>query len=290
MSERTPHALGHMMNEQNNRQRSQMTISDWPEWRWFDTVVVLVRRTLAKAENTANSASSVFPFIDSVLDSAESLRMLAHHAKLRDSYVIGRVIYETSVNTCFLLTDPVVLVNRAVTHANQKTLRGLVREIELCGEQIFTYKMPGIEALMNDPANQKALYEYTSRSGREITSWTPENVQQRLEAIHSKFSAEKIRGLAFGLLLYRHSSEIAHGTLYGTLFSWGASEVGAPLKSSEDIGKFRHKELRLLLKLISYSLESLVSITGSALGIENIDSEAAQARLDYYRDRKDSGN
>jgi hypothetical protein len=66
--------------------------------------------------------------------------------------------------------------------------------------------------------------------------------------------------------------------------------VGAPLKSPEDIGKFRHKELRLLLKLISYSLESLVSITGAALGIEGVGSEAERARLNYFRDRKDSGN
>ncbi len=248
------------------------------------------KKTRAQAEGKENSASAVFPFLDSVLDSAESLRILSRREKLRDSYVIGRVIYETSVNACFLLTDLAVLPDRAMTHARQKTLRGLVREIELSGEKIFTYKMTGAETLLNQPNNQRALQDYTSRSGREITSWTPENVQQRLEAIHLKFGAERARGLAFGLLLYHHSSEIAHGTLYGTLFSWGATEVAVPLKSPTDIGKFRHKELRLLLKLISYSLESLVSITGAAVGITDSDSKAAQGRLDYYRDRTDLGS
>lgn len=279
-----------MTNEQDEQQRSPMTIDDWPEWKWFDAVVVLVGQTLAKAEEKKTSASAVFPFLDSVLDSAESLRILSRRAKLRDSYVIGRVIYETSINACFLLTDPAVLRKRAVTHAHQKTLRSLIREIELCGEKIFSYNMADAETLMKLPDSQKALSDYTSRSGREITSWTPENVQQRLEAIRSKFGAEPVRGLAFGLLLYRHSSEIAHGTLYGTLFSWGATEVTSPLASPRDIGKFRYKELRLLIKLISYSLESLVSITGAALGIEGIDLDAAQARLDYYRERNGGCN
>lgn len=275
------------MNEPIRPQRSPMTIKDWPEWKWFDAMVILVNRTRTQSEDNENSASVVFPFLDSVIDSADSLRILSCQVKLRDSYVIGRVIYETSVNACFLLTDVAVLFDRAFNHANQKTLRALIREIELSGEKIFSYRMSGAEKLMSRPDNQKALDDYTSRSGREITAWTPENVQQRLEAIHSKFGAKRARGLAFGLLLYRHSSEIAHGTLYGTLFSWGATEVTAPLKSPGDIGKFRENELRLLLKLISYSLESLVSITGVALGIAGIDSEAVQARLDYYRDRKD---
>lgn len=69
-----------MTNEYDDQRSSQMTIGEWPEWKWFEAVVVLARQALAKAEGDANSASAIFPFLDSVLNSAGSLRMLVREA------------------------------------------------------------------------------------------------------------------------------------------------------------------------------------------------------------------
>jgi len=138
---------------------------------------------------------------------------------------------------------------------------------------------------MKHPEHQEWLKKFTSKSGKEITSWTPENVQQRLEATYLKFGHEAARGLAFGVLLYRHASEVAHGTVFGTLFSWGAMEFGEPLTSPSDIGRFRRKELRSLMKVVSYSLESLIRIVSSEIRTEDLALGAEKARIDYYRQR-----
>ena len=213
------------------------------------------------------------------------VRFVWHGLALRDAYVIARVIYETSVNACFLLTEPEKLSERASTHAKQKALRNLVRAIELAGTSIFEFKAQGAEELLGNPTHQDWLKEFTSKSGREITAWTPENVQQRLEAVYVKFGHEQTRGLAFGLLMYRNASEIAHGTLFGTLFSWGAMEPSRPLKSPSDLASFRRSELRHLLKLVSFSLESVVQIIGALVNVPDIAACATAARKDYYRDR-----
>lgn len=266
---------------------SELSVADWPEWRWFDSIDQLLGEILSNAqEGNSNEAGALYPFLDSIAESVGSLRTLVNQLKLRDSYVIARVIYETSVNACFLLTEPKALSARASTHAKQKALRNLVRAIELAGNQVFEFRAQGAEELLGDPQHQGWLKQFTSKSGREITSWTPENVQQRLEATYLKFGHEETRGLAFGLLLYRHASEIAHGTLFGTLFSWGAMEPGSPPRCPGDIGKFRRRELRHLLKLVSYSLESLIRVASSVLATPNISASARKARTDYYDQRE----
>lgn len=247
---------------------------------------MLVEVKAQSSESESKGVRVLYPFLDSVVESTETLRLLVKQKLLRDSYVIARVIYESSVNACFLLTEPKKLSARMYTHANQKALRSLVRTLELSGEKLFEFKPNGVDKFLEHPTHQEWLKEFTSKSGKEITSWTPENVKERVEAVFLKFGHEPTRGLAFGLLMYRHASEIAHGTLYGTLFSWGAMEIQEPLTSENDIAVFRTKELRHLLKLVCYSLESLIRISGETLTHPAAAVSAKEARLEYYRLRE----
>lgn len=263
-----------------------LEVNEWPEWRYFSEISDLLVPLLDSAKGADSlKVGMLYPFVDSVKESSASLAILVRHEALRDSYVIARVIYETAINACFLLTDVTRLSERAKVHAGQKTLRSLVRQIEVAGKKVFEFKHQSSDALMQQPTHKQWVDEFTSKSGREITSWTPETVQQRLDAIHLAFGAEDTRGFAFGLLLYRHASEIAHGTLYGTLFSWGATELGRPLKSAQDLRRFRKAELRHLLKLVSFTLESLICVISGVLGVPDMRNSANGARNNYYKGR-----
>lgn len=265
-----------------------MSVSEKSEWRWLETVKDLLKELTSQVQVSDSTAlRDTFPFLDSANESLETLEWLVNHLRLRDAYVISRVIYETLLNACFIITDPQVLGLRAHTHAKQKALRGLVRAIEISGEKIFEHRPDGVQKLMNMPKHKKWLDEFTSKSGREVTSWTPENVSTRLEAINEAFGLNKSRGFAFGLLLYRYSSEIAHGTLFGTMFSWGAMEIGKPLSSPKDMALFRNKELQHLIKLLAYSIESAIKVISAVLGDETLPDRAIQARADYYASREE---
>ncbi|EMQ6158647.1 hypothetical protein R9D69_001224 [Pseudomonas aeruginosa] len=274
--------MGNSSSEETN-----LPVENWPEWLFFNSVEKLLKDVIALASKAdSNRVGALYPLIDSVEESTSSLRLLATKQALRDSYVISRVIYEAAINACFLLTAPLELSNRASVHAKQKALRSLVRKIEIAGTPLFEFKFSGADELMQKPKYKEWLDEFTTKSGREITSWTPENVQQRLEAVHLSFGGELTRGLAFGLLLYRHASEIAHGTLYGTLFSWGAMEPSRSLNSPNDLALFRRAELRHLLKLVCFTLESLIRICASVLEEPLLGESAKSARLDYYKMRE----
>lgn len=276
------------MNSSKSK-NDELSVDVWPEWKWFEAVANLINEILPKIQDrNYDEVGSIYPLIDSVIESTDTLRTLVKNYKLRDSYVIARVIFETSVNACFILTSPDALSVRASTHAKQKALRNLTRTIEIAGDQIFKFESINSEELLNHDLHQTWLTQFTTKSGREITSWTPENVQQRIEVVYREFGGAEVRGLAFGLLLYRHASEIAHGTLFGTLFSWGAMEPGTQLNSQEDISKFRHKELRHLMKLISYSLESAIRVICRVINEPDISNAACKARKQYFENRSEN--
>lgn len=265
------------------------SISAWPEWLYLDEVSGLLEKVIEASQDADHhQVGALFPLLDSIRESVFSLRVLAKMQALRDSYVISRVIYETSINACFLLTSPIELTNRASIHAKQKTLRNLVRRIEIAGTPFFEFKFDKAEEIQNEPKNREWLEEFTSKSGREITSWTPESVQKRLEAIRETFGRVATNGIVFGLLLYQHASEIAHGTLYGTLFSWGAMEPGRRLSSPEDLGRFRRAELRHVLKLVCFTLESLIKVCAQVLSVHPLAEQAKKARLSYYESKDKS--
>ncbi len=148
-------------------------------------------------------------------------------------------------------------------------------------------KWSGADEVLNDPENQQLLQEFTSRKGHEITAWTDENVPDRLKAIHAKYGKAS-RNLYWALLLYRHASEIAHGILFGVLFSWGATEPPRP-RTVEDIRKFRESNLRHIMMLTGSALNSLIEIVAVELGHPDL-AENSKAMDKEYRHTPDRGH
>ncbi len=272
------------------RPTDTLPIERWPEWNFVQTEHRLLRDLLSPASRSKNRRDTLlFPLLDGASESVNTLEGLVRQLAIRDAYVIARVIFETVVNATYILTDDGALAQRARSHAAQKALRDLERTIELAGEEVFKLRWSGADAVLGDSANQALLQEFTSKSGREITSWTPENVLQRVERIDQTFGRRKTEGLAWGLLLYRHASEIAHGTLYGALFSWGAAQPQGAPQSTKDLKVFRHDQGRLILMLIGFSLASAVEICADVLSLSDIAKDAADAQRSFSkRERPDA--
>lgn len=224
--------------------------------------------------------------LDAIEESTGTLLDLVRLRRMRDCYVIARVIYETSVNACFILAAGDEMAERAWRHLKQKSLRDLDRTFYIADEKM-SLKFSGADEVLNDPENQQLLHEFTSRTGREITAWTDENVPERLKLIHEKYGKAS-RNLYWALLLYRHASEIAHGSLFGVLFPWGATEPPGP-RTVEDIRKFRESNLRHVMMLTASALNSLIKIVALELGHHDL-AESSNAIDKAYRETPDRGH
>jgi hypothetical protein len=78
----------------------------------------------------------MFPMLDAIEESTGSLLELVRTRRIRDCYVIARVIFETSVNACFLLAAGEEMAERAWRHVKQKSLRDLDRTFHIAEEKM----------------------------------------------------------------------------------------------------------------------------------------------------------
>ena len=106
-----------------------------------------------------------------------------------------------------------------------------------------------------------ALTEFTSKKGREITSWTPETVQEQIEAIDARYGKRISTNLQFALMsIYRHASEIAHGTFFGALFALGLTSPSGSPKSPEELQNHQRQNLSMLLMMLGLATSAFIMV------------------------------
>jgi len=212
----------------------------------------------------------VQPLLFSIRESVYSLSMLAQAGRVQDCYAISRQIYETAVNAAFILAGGPSAAMRAKQHALQKTYRENIRVLEI--NDPFIQVAPNFSIdISQHPALQAALAEFTSKKGREITPWTPETVEQRVEAIgqrYGRFVAASLKIALFGI--YRNASEVVHGTLFGSLLLLGFTRPQGPPDSEAALEKYRRGLLCMLLMLIGTTLNSLIEVIAQELDVPEL--------------------
>jgi hypothetical protein len=169
----------------------------------------------------------------------------------------------------------------------------LNREVQI-GDLKLALQWSGEVDLHRDAELKSAIAEFTRRKGGEITHWTPETVEQKIVAIGARYGAEVSGDLLFAYFsIYRHASEIAHGSFFGALFSCGATEPrGAPL-SKEDWQHDQRERMSLLLTMLGAATAALLSVLAHELpSLTGLVAKSRQAgaelRKEAWRGREDT--
>ena len=207
----------------------------------------------------------VTPLTFAAVDSGKSFLLLARAGKHRDAYILARTVYETLVNVCFICASGDVVAQRARTHALQKAFRDLNRQVDV-DDQSLSITCTVQPTLAVRPELQSALAEFTGRKGREISSWTPETVHERVEVVHKVYGTAISTSLQFGLAsIYRHASEMLHGTLFGARFALGCSGPSAPPKDPAALERFVREHICMLLLMVGLSVDATIRVLGDEL-------------------------
>ncbi len=213
--------------------------------------------------------SSLIPLFYSIIDSSETISFLTEKGKLRDVYIIARTVFETTVNTCFICSKGDTAALKAKRHAQQKTYRDYERELEINSKKL-KFKWKGKDYLSITDELKSALQEFTTKSGKEVSSWTPETVKDRIQIIAKKYGDDVGARLQFGLFsIYRHASEIAHGTLFGALFILGYTDPKSPT-SSDDLRIRQLEYLSIILLMLGLSLSALLFVVEGEMGTDEL--------------------
>jgi hypothetical protein len=142
---------------------------------------------------------------------------------IRDAFGIARSAAELGVNIAYIAVGGFEVAQRAQRHALQKVYRDRERRGTIGGVHVdLRSPVPPVEDI---PGLKAALAEFTDAKGRERRGWTDVNLDDRIALVRSKHpdAALALAGAIFAI--YRHSSELLHGTYFGVVFFWTGSGV-----------------------------------------------------------------
>ncbi|HEY4761434.1 MAG TPA: DUF5677 domain-containing protein [Thermoguttaceae bacterium] len=248
--------------------------ASYKSWQIFNRQVALLEDGLKSVYLRGKDIDlTIFPLIYAILDSCHSISTLAQTGKVRDIFVLARSVLETIINVCFIYAQGTEAAEKISRHAEQKSIRDLERELRFNTSRI-RLKWEGQDELVLKEEVKQALNEFTTTTGKDERKWTPENLIKRLEVIASKYEARVGTSLAFGIFsIYRHASEILHGTLFGVLFVLGFTKPNwKPIEKTE-LEKLHVGNLQMLLIILGFNISALILV----LSVELDNKELAEA-------------
>ncbi|OBZ14640.1 hypothetical protein A8L34_12015 [Bacillus sp. FJAT-27264] len=177
-----------------------------------------------------------YPLLVSIIDNSKSMSLLGECNLINDMYMIARSYVERMINFMYLQVCDEDEFNSFQLHTIQKAYRRLDRSIETTrGKVKFAYTGKDSVTL---PNLDEALNRFTSKSGKEITHWTPVPLDKRIEIISERTNINSSIMMMCKLNIYEDASEALHGTLYGSLFHLGVFSPGTKLSHPNDLVQY----------------------------------------------------
>lgn len=174
-----------------------------------------------------------YPLLVSIIDNSKSMSLLGNYNLINDMYMIARSYVERMVNFLYLQVCDEDDFNLFQLHTTQKAYRRLERSIATTkGKVSIAYTGKDQVSL---PNLEEAINRFTSKSGKEITHWTPVSLDKRIEIISERSKIKPSIMLMCKLNIYEDASEALHGTLYGSLFHLGVFSPGTKLSDPNDL-------------------------------------------------------
>lgn len=195
---------------------------------------------------------------------------------IRDCFGIARSICETGINVAYIVTGGVEKARRARQHALQKAYRDASRTGKLGGisfKLTVAGKLPEPDEI---PELREALDAFTTRKGHELTDWTPDNIDARLKLIGEKFKGANVSLAGSFFSIYRHASEILHGSFFGVVHFWTSN--GQPLRSREQAEQwFATNHFVAVFSAAFFACQGVIEVIEQQFGIPSL--KAANSEL-----------
>jgi len=211
---------------------------------WYDTLT-----------NHKDSQKVIFSLmVWPMLESCQSILILSENKKLRDCLALSRMVLDLALNLGYFSVHGKKAIDKALKHAHQKSYRDLHRNMELDDIKIFI-GLNNLDNVEMPSKLEKAIEEYTTTNGNEERSWTgdkKDNVFRKIKQIRNKHGKSIGMAMAMGTFeIYRHSSEILHGSIFGSMYALGITDFRHNWpKTEEDREKHAFTELSLLLNVL----------------------------------------
>ena len=178
---------------------------------------------------------------------------------IRDCYSIARSIMETALNVAYILASDIEVARRANRHAVQKSFRDLDRSGQVASWRFTLRANLDFEGEKKDEALAEALAEFSDAKGREVRDWTTDNIDARVRSIEKISNRAALYFAGAIMTIYRHSSEILHGTNFGVRFFWTGG-MRVPRTKQDAEFNFLSSHFTTVFTSVIFSVRGLLEI------------------------------
>lgn len=208
----------------------------------------------------------------------------------RDCFSIARSIIEISVNICYIIAEGSDAAERALRHARQKSYKDLERESKI-GGTVIRLAYSGIPDPLSLEKLQEDILEFTTRTGKE-KGWVDSSIDERIKIAGQKLGGSILTSLHFArFMIYRHSSEVLHGTLFSALHFFGMTLPTNQPRTQDEMAESIGQHLMLILHATILVLSSIVEAFHRAYGFLALFDKSklllnSLREIEYFRPKK----
>ena len=231
---------------------------------------ILVHANAKLVQDDIDKYSVPVVLFDAARQSTEAFEVLVAHELFRDAFPIARAIFETVLNAAYILAPGSAAEIKAVRHAKQKVHRQITTTYDFKNAK-FSIGWPSGVKFEPPPDFKKAVGEFTTKKGREITSWTPESISSRIEFVENWLGGAAGDSLRFEYeSIYPLASEFSHGTLYSVIFWAAGTSFGGDDKSEAFVRRHRLSETAVLAIQVLSSLRIAIWAISKIVGDDSL--------------------
>ncbi len=220
-------------------------------------ILAAVRLELMKLQQ--KTTASLVPMIWMIQKTCGSVFFLAEKEQSIGVILVSRAALEGTINALYICAIGPDASDKALRHAMQKSYRDIT--------QIRNFHKEYLDDNGNDLADfepsealQKVIEEFSTKRGKELPYWTPDSLHDRIDLVEERIGprAAKILRIAVSAI-YRQSSEIVHGTLYGALHAMHQVPIQRQIASADEMQTHNRQEISTVVFLIICLLDQLVA-------------------------------
>lgn len=149
---------------------------------------------------------------------------------IRDCFGIARSVSEGALNATYIIAGGSEVAAKARRHALQKSYRDLHRETQV-GDIKVNVSRDRVPQKSSILGLEEALYEFTRKNGKEISEWSGISLDEKVAFIIKKYPLTNISASMLTFSIYRHASEILHGSYFGVQYFWTGGGTSDPTKN-----------------------------------------------------------
>jgi hypothetical protein len=208
-----------------------------------------------------------------IFNFSRSTVLVARSVGVSEAYLLSRAILDASTNLCYLLVCDQDDFERHVDFSRRNIGRGYettAKAFEAVGKSVGILNIRSIEPF------KKVFQKFVSpKKGKDLTRWESDkssSFEKKLGKISSKvptFNQKLFEAAKF--FIYEDASEIAHGTLYGTILCTG---IFYGKEDYESAVEYAFQTITALFLLIGSLINSILLLIGDTHDIKEIIKES----------------